>query len=332
MELRKTCDDSIVIGFAGDVMVGRLVNDYLTHVPPEYLWGDVLPLMLSTDLNIINLEAALTYSEREVAKVFNFKADPTKVEVLKVADIDVVNLANNHVLDYDKEGLLETLSTLEAADILYTGAGEVLASTKKPVVVTSCGMKIGILGVTDNEPGWKATGSTPGIHYIDIGDIGAIKKDIAGLKENVDVVIMTMHWGPNMRERPTRSFVDFAHQLVDCGVDIIHGHSAHIFQGIEIYRGKLIMYDTGDFVDDYYVDPYLRNDRSFFFLVEVDRQGFRSLQLIPTCISSFQVNMAQDVDLMETMERMRLLSREFKTPLEVKDEWFLPYRSLVGER
>ena len=114
-ELRN---DNVVIGLTGDVMIGRLVNECLREAPPEYIWGDVLPLLLKNDVNIINLEAALTTSVREVPKVFNFKSDPEHVESLKVARVDVANLANNHVLDYSEEGLLETLDTLDAAAIL----------------------------------------------------------------------------------------------------------------------------------------------------------------------------------------------------------------------
>src|SRR5262245_12899100 len=103
---------SITIGLAGDVMIGRLVNEALEHLPPRYIWGDMIPTLQATDLNLINLEAALTHENRPVPKVFNFKADPQKVRVLTEGKIDLVNLANNHILDYGEAGLLETLATL----------------------------------------------------------------------------------------------------------------------------------------------------------------------------------------------------------------------------
>ncbi len=106
---------------------------------------------------------------------------------------------------------------------------------------------------------------------------------------------------------------------MDAGADIFHGHSAHIFQGIEYFDRKLMMYDTGDFVDDYYVDPILRNDRSFFFKAIVDKEGVEDVQLIPTLISNFQVNHSTGQDFAETVERMKMLSKEFETDLELKD-------------
>lgn len=303
-------NSSIKIGIAGDVMIGRLVNECLAREEPAYIWGDTLPLIKSNDLNLVNLEAALTLCTDAVPKTFNFKSDPKNVAVLSEGAIDVVNLANNHVLDYGLKGFLDTLDTLDAAGIQHVGAGKNLAEARRPVTLTKKGINIGILGYTDNEPSWKASDKHPGTRYISVGDLETVVEDIRKIRGSVDLVIVTIHWGPNMRERPSKHFIQFAHQLIHHGVDIIHGHSAHIFQGVEIYQGKLILYDTGDFVDDYYVDPFLRNDRSFFFQIEANKQGALSLKLTPVLISNFQVNLATGKDATETLERMRNLSAD----------------------
>ena len=313
--------DSIVIGFAGDVMIGRLVNEYTTEKDPAYIWGDILPLLKETDLNIINLEAALTLSDKELPKVFNFKANPEKVHSLVEASVDVVNLANNHSLDYSEEGLFDTLDNLDKAGIQHVGAGRNIEVARKPVVITKNGIKIGILGFTDNEPSWEATETSPGTRYIPIDESGleSAKQDIQKLRPIVDVLVVTIHWGPNMRKRPPQHFRDFAHGLADAGADVFQGHSAHIFQGVEIYNNKLIMYDNGDFVDDYYVDPILRNDRSFLFLVEVNKHGYQSLRFIPTIITNCQVNRSTSTEIEETINRMQMLSKELGTELYIKD-------------
>ncbi|MFZ0564987.1 MAG: CapA family protein [Chlamydiales bacterium] len=304
---------TVCIGLTGDVMIGRLVNEFLKAVPPKTIWGDLISQFHQTDLNLINLEAALTKSEKAVPKVFNFKSDPDNVAVLKQARIDVVNLANNHILDFSEEGLFETLETLDSNQIFHIGAGRNLEEARKPVIVERKGVKIGILGFTDNEPTWKAGKNHPGVNYLPVGDIQTALKDILPLRKQVDVLITTMHWGPNMVERPSPSFIDFAHRLIEEGVDIFHGHSAHIFQGYEIYQKGLILYDTGDFVDDYYVDPVLRNDRSFLFLVTVSKAGFLSLSLIPTKISDCCVNRANEGEAEEIEKRMQLLSKELSS-------------------
>jgi len=229
----------VTIGFAGDAMLGRLVNKVIAKKGYKYPWGNILPLFEQTNLNIINLENTFTNSIQKLPKVFNFKADPANVQSLKKAHINVVNLANNHILDFGNEGLFDTIQTLNTTGIKHVGAGKNKQKAKQAVIITENNIKIGIIGYTDNEPGWKAQASKPGINYIKVGDIATIQQDIKIIRSQVDILIVTIHWGPNMRQRPNQEFINFAHAIIDSGVDIIHGHSAHIFQGIEVYPKKL---------------------------------------------------------------------------------------------
>lgn len=318
MEVKPNQEYRLRIGFAGDVMIGRLVDELLKDVPSAYIWGNMLPIMKSVDLNVVNLECAVCTSDDKVDKTFNFKTAPKNVRSLIDANIEAVNLANNHVLDFSRQGLLETLDNLDQAGIKHVGAGRNISEASAPVILTKNNIRIGILGMTDNEPGWAADSKRPGTRYISIGDTRPIVGDIQRLRSQVDLLILTVHWGPNMQERPSGDQVAFAHQLIDHGVDIIHGHSAHIFQGIEIYRGKLIIYDAGDFIDDYAVDPYLRNDRSFYFVVEASSRGCRNVGMIPVIISDRQVNPAANPDAAKAMKRMQQLSAEFRTPLSMQ--------------
>lgn len=313
--------DSLLIGFAGDVMLGRLVNEQISRTSYIYPWGDVLPLLKKTDLNIVNLETTLTASTRKVPKVFNYKADPDKVQSLTEAKIDAVNLANNHILDFSEEGLLETIAVLDKAGIQHVGAGRNKAEATKPVILKKKDITIGILGCTDNEPGWRAQEKVPGTNYVEIAQgLSEIEKEIKKLRGEVDIVIFSIHWGPNMRQRPTEEFQDFAHRIIDAGAHVFHGHSAHTFQGIEIYNKGVILYDTGDFVDDYYVSPFLRNDQSFFYLVEIDKDGLKRIELIPLSISYMQVNKATGDDYKEMVRRIKRLSKEFDTTISETDQ------------
>lgn len=324
---KKNNPGSVILGLAGDTMLGRLVNSKISKTNYSYPWGNVLPLLHSTDLNVVNLETTFTTSVIEVPKVFNFKADPDKVESLKQAHIHAVCLANNHILDYSVEGMLETIHVLDNAGIKRTGAGRNSKEAEKPIVITVNNATIGIIGCTDNEPEWKA-GNFPGTNYIEIGDLNAIGKLIGDLKKQVDVLIVSIHWGPNMLERPNNKFVSFAHSMIDMGADIIHGHSAHIFQGIEVYNNGLVLYDTGDFIDDYAVDRDLRNDRSFFFLCEVNKQGVVSLKLVPVLIGEMQVNLAHDHDYDWCITRIQMLSAEFGTYITDRGELFMRHEHI----
>jgi poly-gamma-glutamate synthesis protein (capsule biosynthesis protein) len=116
-----------------------------------------------------------------------------------------------------------------------------------------------------------------------------------------------------MVERPKDIFRRFAHSVVDRGADVYFGHSAHVFQGVEVYRGKPILYDTGDFIDDYAVDERLRNDRSFVFLVSVEGGTFRRLELFPVDLSFARTRLAAGREREEILRRMERLSAELGT-------------------
>jgi poly-gamma-glutamate capsule biosynthesis protein CapA/YwtB (metallophosphatase superfamily) len=116
-------------------------------------------------------------------------------------------------------------------------------------------------------------------------------------------------------ERPRDIFRRFARSVVDRGADVYYGHSAHVFQGVEVYRGKPILYDTGDFIDDYAVDDRLRNDRSFVFLFSVEGGEFRRLELFPVVLSFAQTRLATGGERQEILRRMERLSAELGTRL-----------------
>lgn len=315
--------DNLVIGFMGDVMIGRGVNAILATRGYNYVWGDTLNLLRSTDLNIANLETTLTNSDHEVPKVFNFKASPDRVKCLTDANIQVVNLANNHILDFAEEGLKETLATLDSAQIQHTGAGINIDSASSPVIVNRKNISLAILGCTDNEPGWKATATKTGVNYVDVSnkkDREKILQYVEQLQKQNDFVIVSIHWGPNLKEFPEKQFIAFAHEMIDHGASVIHGHSAHNFQGIELYKQKLIFYDTGDFVDDYIVHADLKNDHCFFFMVAFSKYEIVKTKLVPVLISNYQANLASDENKNWSIKRIRQLSAKFGTTITEQGE------------
>lgn len=315
-------NDTLTIGLTGDVMLGRTLDSIISQRGYNYPWGNALPLMRKTDLNIVNLETTLTYSQKAEIKVFNFKTSPDKSQSLVNANIGIANLANNHILDFSTEGLLETIETLDKAGIKHVGAGVNSVAASSPVVITKNGIRLGVLGFTDNDQEWKAD-TRPGINYIDLEDNVERKKILDAieiLRREVDIVFVSIHWGPNMREKPPNSFICLAHAMIDSGANVIHGHSAHILQGIECYNNNLIFYDTGDFVDDYAIDPDLRNDLSAFFCVTINKLGIRHLKIIPVRIYRYQVNQAIGTDYSWVINRIKFLSSAFNTHIDERCE------------
>lgn len=314
----------VTIGVAGDIMLGRLVGKSIKHSKDYYHpWGNLLPLLLSTDFNIANLETTLTRSTDKVSKMFNFKSDPKNIQALLEANILFVNLANNHILDFGIRGLNDTLKTLDKKSILHAGAGQNLIQAQKPAYITKDNLTFAFISATDNEPSWIATQSKPGINFIDFNENSAesLATQIKDLKKSVNFVIVSLHWGPNWDVRPKVAFQKFAHRILDAGADLIHGHSPHIFQGIEIYNDKLIIYSAGDFLDDYAVDRELHNDQSFLFLTTFDNQGLKELRLIPVKISDLQVNKAPYYEAQKMILHMQKLSLELGTVIARNGIW-----------
>ncbi len=313
-----------VLAFTGDVMLGRLVNEIIHHMGPLYVWGDTLPLLKKAHLRLINLECVIAengYQWDKTPKMFFFRADPPAIDVLKVAGIDYVSLANNHTLDFGEDAMIEMLNHLDKAGIVHAGAGRNLHEASKPAVLEVGGMRVGVISFTDNEPPFAATRTSAGTNYIPIteGVLLKVRESVDEARSLSDIIVLSVHWGPNMIERPTRRFRDFAHAVIDMGVDIYHGHSAHIFQGVEIYKKKLIMYDTGDFIDDYYVGPGERNDKQLLFLVTIWQNKIERVEMIPVEISMCQVNVARGDAYKEISDIITGLSAEFGTEVKKRN-------------
>ena len=316
----------LTLALAGDVMLGRLVNEALNAFGPRYVWGDTLPLLRRADLTIVNLECVIAGAGQpwqRTPKVFHFRADPPAIESLRLAGVDGVCLANNHVLDYEVAAFLEMRGRLEAAGIAHAGAGRDLAEAVRPAFLVANGIRVAMVAFTDNEPVWAATPDRPGINYLPISLAGhhfsRLRQGIAEARAGADFVLCSAHWGPNMRLRPTPLFRAFARAALDAGADLYVGHSAHVFQGIEIYQGKPILYDMGDFVDDYAVDPLLRNDQSLLYLLTVTKEGVRQVEALPVLIDRCRVNLARGGDFAQIAARLRDLSAEMGTVLQVID-------------
>ena len=322
---------AIRLGLTGDVMLGRLVDERQRRRPPAAVWGDLTAHLRKCDLLLINLECCLSTRGspwEQTYRPFHFRADPQwAIPALDAADIDVCCLANNHVLDYGEVALRDTLEALDEAQVQYVGAGLRRETAIEPIHITAAGTSVAIVAFTDNTPEYAATESRPGTAHIDIDVTNEATRETVrtalelARRPAPDTIIASLHWGPNMVERPPDRFCDFAHWLIDEGVDVIHGHSAHIFQGIEIYKNRPILYDTGDFVDDYAVDPQARNDRSFLFDVTLEQDGApSSLRLHPTEISACQAGSADGESAAWIRDRMRSLSRPFGTRFEREGE------------
>jgi len=317
----------LTLALVGDIMLGRGVDAALKHMQPHAMWGDVLLHLLQADLRIANLECALTRHAQPWTrswKLYHFRADPSAVRFLQAARIDACSLANNHILDFEARGLHDTIQTLNAAGIRHAGAGLDLEEAAAPALLEVNGpspCRVALLAFTDNQPDFAAGESLPGTHYLDVSlqaeTLARVSHAITQARaQGADWVVFSNHWGANFVERPAAEFRRFAQRVIELGADVYYGHSAHLCQGIEIHQGRPILYDTGDFIDDYAVDPLLRNDHSCLFRLMFEHGQLQRIELIPVTLDVAQVRLARGEDFTAIAARMERLCAELGTSLE----------------
>jgi poly-gamma-glutamate synthesis protein (capsule biosynthesis protein) len=344
----------------GDVMTGRGIDQVLGHpcspalheshvhsaihyvhlaqaangpiprnVPPAYIWGAALDEWnrLRPDVRIVNLETSITRSEDYLPKGINYRMSPENAGCLKAADIDCCVLANNHVLDWGRAGLLDTLASLERLQIRIAGAGQNPGSASAPAVLDVAGkgrvLVFAYACLSSGTPrSWAATGDLPGLNVLsDLSDATAarISEQIARVRQPRDVIIVSLHWGPNWGYEIPDHQQRFAHALIDmAGVSVIHGHSSHHAKAIEVHRDCLILYGCGDFLNDYEgirgYEEY-RNDLALMYFADVDLVGGHlvALEIIPLLIRKFQLVAASKQDISWARQALDRESRRFGT-------------------
>ena len=319
------------VGFGGDAMLGRSVDERWAGSEsagsargPGGVWGSTLPALRGLDGLVLNLECALsTRGERTPDRGYYFRADPGwAVPALEQAGTAAVSLANNHLLDFGPTALTDTVDHLESAEIAAVGAGRDRAAAFEPTVATAGDLDVGVIALTDQSRSYRAGRDSAGTAWLRL-DPGrrATRERVEAMLETVyardpDLVVASLHWGPNWEVRPSATQRRFARWLVDRGVDVVHGHSAHVIQGIEVYRGRPILYDLGDYVDDYIVKEGLHNDRSVRVELAVEDGRLDRLRVAPVEIVDERVRAAPPEVAAWIRERVRALSAEFGTTVE----------------
>jgi poly-gamma-glutamate capsule biosynthesis protein CapA/YwtB (metallophosphatase superfamily) len=268
------------LALAGDTMLGRQVADAILRTRRPPLAPGVVAVAAEADLFVLNLECCISArGERwpDPRKPFFFRAPPLAAELLAEIGVDCVTLANNHALDYGPEALLDTLDHLERAGVAAVGAGPDATAARSPVVLAAAGESVAVLGVSDYPPEYAAGPGRCGIAYAERARAGWLLDAIAAAREHADAVLVSPHWGPNMTARPPSYVRGAARALIGAGATLVAGHSAHVFHG----AAPRVLFDLGDFVDDYAVHADLRNDLGLLFLVELEPSGPGEVEAVP---------------------------------------------------
>jgi poly-gamma-glutamate synthesis protein (capsule biosynthesis protein) len=250
----------------GDVMLGRMVGQALAQQEPAMVWSAGLrELASSLDLVVCNLECCIstrgTATTLIEGKPFFFRAPPGAVDALSAVNVGVVGLANNHALDFGEAALQDTLELLARAGIASAGAGFGVDAARAPAAVHAGDLRVGLVAASDDPAEYAARPGRWGIAHATMrGGVAAwLVEKISAASERCDLVIAFPHWGPNMSPGPAGWQQRAAAELHAAGADLVAGHSAHVFHGVGWASGPTL-FDLGDALDDYRVDPELRND------------------------------------------------------------------------
>jgi poly-gamma-glutamate capsule biosynthesis protein CapA/YwtB (metallophosphatase superfamily) len=310
------------LALAGDTMLGRLVADRLVaEGPASVVAPDVVDAARDADLFVLNLECCISERGRRwpaPGKPFFFRAPPVAVETLRLLGVDCVTLANNHALDYGAEALADTLRYLADANVAVVGAACDVESARAPAVLEHDGFRLAVLGATDHPADFAAATDRPGVAFADPGrDVpGWLTHAVHAATHEADAVLVTPHWGPNMVPAPLPHVRNAAKALHTAGATLIAGHSAHVFHGVDDH----VLYDLGDFVDDYAVDHELRNDFGLLWFVDLDSDGTPiGVEALPLHLDFCHTGVAKGGDAAWIRDRFRAACREFGTTVDERD-------------
>jgi poly-gamma-glutamate capsule biosynthesis protein CapA/YwtB (metallophosphatase superfamily) len=282
-------------------------------VEASYVWGDALAewRRFAPDVRIINLETAVTCSGQAVPKGVNYRMNPANVGCLAAANLDCCVLSNNHVIDWGRRGLLETLDVLQGHGLATAGAGRNLEEARRPAVLELArGGRVLVVGLAATSCGvpqdWIAGPEQPGVNLVElsVSTARALGEQLRPLRRPGDLVVASVHWGGNWGYEVPEAEQALARALIDLAdVDLVHGHSSHHPKAMELHRGKLVLYGCGDFIDDYEGiggHEGFRSDLALMYVADLDVRDGRmlALQMAPFRIRRFRLERAgaRDVD------------------------------------
>jgi poly-gamma-glutamate capsule biosynthesis protein CapA/YwtB (metallophosphatase superfamily) len=282
-------------------------------VEASYVWGDALDewRRSTPDVRIVNLETSVTGGGRAAPKGINYRMSPANIGCLTAAGVDCCVLSNNHVIDWGRNGLLETLDTLHGHGFATAGAGRDLREARRPAVLELArGGRVlvaGLCAVSSGVPqDWAAGPARPGVNLVELSASAAreLGDELRAVRRPRDLVVASVHWGQNWGYEVSETEQAFAGALVDlAGVDLVHGHSSHHPKAMALHRGRLVLYGCGDFLDDYEGiggHEAFRGDLVLMCFADLDARDGRmlALEMAPFRIRRFRLERAaaDDVD------------------------------------
>lgn len=275
------------VAWGGDVNLGRRQHYRTPELGGPHRMLGLIAALREADLRIVNLECVVATTgqqgvDKDETGSYYYRARPEMIAVLTAAGIDLVSTANNHSGDYGPQALMEQKTLLDAAGIGSAGTGPSLDAALQPVLRQAGGVRVALFSLDATQPQFGAGDSQPGAAYLSLADPAAwtatLAPRIERARTQADVVLVAVHWGDNLETEPSQAEIAVGHAIIDAGADAILGASAHVLQGIEVYRGRPILHDAGDLLFD-----AVRNDfvDAGVFTLQLSPGGVEQVRFTP---------------------------------------------------
>lgn len=301
---------------AGDVMFDWGLRDTMARYGFTAPIEKLIPFFEESDVKMFNLETPVSaIAKPDPIKPYVFNAKPEELDLLEKLDVSLVFLANNHTMDYGKDGLFETMENLNSRGILFAGAGKNTEDSLVPKKLTFGDNTIRVFSTTAiGESRLYATPTSPGAAAFSVPRLVAAR---GGKKDSFD--ILSVHWGIEYNPEPTPQQITDAHKLIDAGFQVVAGHHPHIPQGIEKYNDGLILYSLGNFIFGSR-NQYLNHNLSIVLYLESNR--LKLCEIVPI-FGKFQksdhiIYPLEGGEANAFLEEIALLSEKLNTRIHIR--------------
>ncbi len=293
----------------GDLMMGSWVIDIVNREGYDFPFDSTRTIIKSADVAVANLEAPFSLTGTSFEKKYTFKVPPVLAQGIKNAGFDVLTLANNHMVDFGCEGVMNTRAALDSFGLFYCGAGANREQACSPVYVDCMGVKVAFIAFSLTFPKeFWADDTSCGTCF---ASERSLKRALAESEKNADVTIVSFHWGAEKMTVPKDYQIHLAHSSIDAGADLVLGHHPHVLQGIEIYKNKLIAYSLGNYV----FGSFSRNSKDSIVLQTlISPQGLINAHVYPINVYNhevgFQPRLVKGKERSRIIENLNGLSRD----------------------
>ena len=313
--------DSISINIAGDLFLGRRIESIAKDNPASLFDEKITEIFQNSDFNIINLESPLTDAgeEFQISKSGPFlKASPSTIGVLKLLNVNLVTLANNHIYDYGDKGLADTINTCKSQNIATVGVGSNLGQASEIFLKKIDQITIGVVNITENE--WSIANAVHG--GANPIDIVANTRTLHAAKQIADIVILIVHGGHERFHYPSPRMVDLYHYYAEEGASLVISHHSHCISGYEIYNGVPIFYGLGNFLFDSLID-FEGWYEGVLLNIQINSKKEISWNLLPyqQCKGGFQVELLVENKKQQVEDEIQAINEIIADPQKLKSKF-----------